>query len=131
MAVEKNPFDRIEQNNIIEIGIGPESTEIETGPVNMEFDDEGGVVIEFGNSDEGPDEIPEYAMDDEEGFFKNLVDDLDEDILEEISNQVLDNYEADKESRAEWESMFERGFDLLGLKIEEAHLKVPVLQSIP
>ena len=120
MAVERNPFDRIEQDNIIEIGIGPESTEIETGPVNMEFDDDGGVVIEFGDSDEGPDEIPEYAMDDEEGFFKNLVDDLDEDTLEEIANQVLDNYEADKESRAEWESMFERGFDLLGLKIEEA-----------
>ena len=121
MAVERNPFDRIEQDNIIEIGIGPDSTEVETGPVNMEFEDDGGVVIEFGNSDqEGPDEIPEYAMDDEEGFFKNLVDDLDEDTLEEISNQVLDNYEADKESRAEWESMFERGFDLLGLKIEEA-----------
>ena len=121
MAVERNPFDRIEQDNIIEIGIGPDSTEIETGPVNMEFEDDGGVVIEFGNSDqEGPDELPEYAMDDEEGFFKNLVDDLDEDTLEEIANQVLDNYEADKESRAEWESMFERGFDLLGLKIEEA-----------
>ena len=120
MAVERNPFDRIEQDNIIEIDIGPESTEIETGPVNMEFEDDGGVVIEFGNSDEGPDEIPEYAMDDEEGFFKNLVDDLDEDTLEEIANQVLDNFEADKESRAEWESMFERGFDLLGLKIEEA-----------
>lgn len=121
MAVERNPFDRIEGDNIIEIGIGPDSTEVETGPVNMEFEDDGGVVIEFGNSDqEGPDEIPEYAMDDEEGFFKNLVDDLDEDTLEEISNQVLDNYEADKESRAEWESMFERGFDLLGLKVEEA-----------
>ena len=121
MAVERNPFDRIEQDNIIEIGIGPDSTEVETGPVNMEFEDDGGVVIEFGNSDqEGPDELPEYAMDDEEGFFKNLVDDLDEDTLEEISNQVLDNYEADKESRAEWESMFERGFDLLGLKVEEA-----------
>ena len=88
MAVERNPFDRIEQDNIIEIGIGPESTEIETGPVNMEFDDDGGVVIEFGDSDEGPDEIPEYAMDDEEGFFKNLVDDLDEDTLEEIANGV-------------------------------------------
>lgn len=120
MAVERNPFDRIEGDNIIEIGINPESTEIEAGPVNMEFADDGGVVIEFGDSDEGPDEIPEYAMDDEEGFFKNLVDDLDEDTLEEISNQVLDNYEADKESRAEWESMFERGFDLLGLKVEEA-----------
>ena len=73
MAVERNPFDRIEQDNIIEIGIGPDSTEVETGPVNMEFDDDGGVVIEFGNSDqEGPDEIPKYAMDDEEGFFKKL-----------------------------------------------------------
>ena len=46
MAVERNPFDRIEEDNIIEIGISPESTEIEAGPVNMEFADDGGVVIE-------------------------------------------------------------------------------------
>ena len=32
---------------------------------------------------------------------------------------VIDNFQADKESRSEWESMFERGFDLLGLKLEQ------------
>ena len=35
------------------------------------------------------------------------------------SADVIENFNADKDSRAEWESMFERGFDLLGLKLEE------------
>jgi len=117
MAVERNPFDRIERDNIIEIGIGPTSTEIETPGVSYEFEDDGGVVIEFGEGEEGG--LPEYDMNDQEGFFRNLVDDLDEDTLQDIAEMVYENYQADKESRADWESMFERGFDLLGLKIEE------------
>ena len=32
---------------------------------------------------------------------------------------VFEKFEADRDSRSEWESMFERGFDLLGLKLEE------------
>jgi hypothetical protein len=53
-------------------------------------------------------------------WYGNLVDTLNEEELQEISSNVIDNYSADKDSRAEWESMFERGFDLLGLKIEDA-----------
>ena len=110
MAVERNPFDRIERDNIIEIGIGPTSTEIETPGVSYEFEDDGGVVIEFGEGEE--DGLPEYDMNDQEGFFRNLVDDLDEATLQDIAEMVYENYQADKESRADWESMFERGFDL-------------------
>ena len=51
--------------------------------------------------------------------YSNLVDTLDDDKLAEIWLQVIDGYEADKESRAEWEETFERGFDLLGLKLQE------------
>ena len=43
---------------------------------------------------------------------------MDEDLLQEISADVIDKYQTDKDSREEWESMFERGFDLLGLKLE-------------
>ena len=53
------------------------------------------------------------------GFYQNLVEILDEEKLEEIGQTVIDKFEADKDSRSEWESMFERGFDLLGLKLED------------
>jgi hypothetical protein len=48
-----------------------------------------------------------------------LVEDLDDSTLDDVANQVYDNFTADKDSRADWESMFERGFDLLGLKLED------------
>ena len=86
----------------------------------MEYDpSDGGIVVEFkSNLDEGLSD--EQIKEDDEEFFRNLVDDLDEDTLTDISEQVHENFTADKDSRAEWESMFERGFDLLGLKLEEA-----------
>ena len=59
------------------------------------------------------------ASEDIAEWFGDLSETLDEDDLVEISNNVLDNFEADKDSRAEWESMFERGFELLGLKLEQ------------
>jgi chaperonin GroES len=51
-------------------------------------------------------------------FGDNLAEEyLDESEIERIGNMVMDSYTADKESRAEWESMFEKGFELLGLKL--------------
>ena len=68
---------------------------------------------------EGSAEAIEVEINMNSGFYQNLVEILDEEKLEEIGNTVLDKFEADKDSRAEWESMFERGFDLLGLKLED------------
>mgnify|MGYP003652290846 CR=1 FL=1 len=50
---------------------------------------------------------------------ENLVDQLDASDLDEIATTVIDGFEADKESRGEWEATFEKGFDLLGLKLRE------------
>ena len=44
---------------------------------------------------------------------------MEEEDLEDIAQTVMENYTADKDSREEWEQTFERGFDLLGLKLEE------------
>ena len=56
--------------------------------------------------------IPEF------GFYDNLCGGfLSEEDVERIGSMVMDSYEADKESRSEWESMFEKGFELLGLKL--------------
>ena len=54
-----------------------------------------------------------------EEWYGNLAENMDEEELEEIGSIVLDDFSSDKESRAEWEAMFERGFDLLGLKIQD------------
>ena len=48
--------------------------------------------------------------------LENLAEDLDDFDLIRIAEGVYDRYDADVNSRSEWESMFERGFDLLGLK---------------
>ena len=115
MATERNPFDPIPETQIsieIEGETGDENTSIEYDP------EDGGVVVEFKtNKDEGLSE--EQVEETEEEFYRNLVDDLDEDVLDDIAIKVHENFTSDKESRAEWESMFERGFDLLGLKLEE------------
>ena len=115
MATERNPFDPIPQ-----IKVTPIEIESENDEATIEYDNsDGGVIVEFKNpveellSDEQVEET-----DDE--FYRNLADDIDEDILQDIAEEVYDNYTADKDSRGEWESMFERGFDLLGLKLEEA-----------
>ena len=118
MATERNPFDPIPQVQVTQIELEPEgNTEQET---TIEYDDsDGGVIVEFKNPTEellSDEQIEE--TDDE--FYRNLADEIDDDVLQDISQEVYDNFVADKDSRGEWESMFERGFDLLGLKLEEA-----------
>ena len=115
MATERNPFDPIPQ-----IKVTPIEIESENDEATIEYDDsDGGVIVEFKNPVEEllSDEQVEETNDE---FYRNLADDIDEDILQDIAEEVYDNYTADKDSRGEWESMFERGFDLLGLKLEEA-----------
>jgi hypothetical protein len=116
MAVERNPFDKMEDTAEPKIEI--EQTDFSGSETSIEVDPiSGEVTVEF-ESSEMEDE-DSNGMEDEEDFYRNLVDDLDDQLLNEISSMVFDHFEADKQSRAEWESMFERGFDLLGLKLEE------------
>jgi len=107
MATERNPFDQIESTNIVPINIEEESS------VSIEIDPEGdGVIVDFETIEMEPSE--ELAE-----WYGDLTESLPEEDLSFIASSVVDNYTADKDSRAEWESMFERGFDLLGLKLEE------------
>jgi len=50
---------------------------------------------------------------------ENLALHIDERELEEISQQVRQKFEDDKDARQDWEQMFEKGFELLGLKLQE------------
>jgi len=112
MAIEQNPFEQINpmQDNVVPLPMVDESK------ATFELDDDGGVLVDFAEE-----ETIEMGAEESVGeWFRNLRDDIDEDELSDIGRTLYDNYESDKDSRSEWESMFERGFDLLGLKIEEA-----------
>ena len=111
MATERNPFDMIPETETNVIAMVPE----EQSNVSIEIDpSDGGVIVDFSSESvemEASEEISEW--------YGDLSEDLDEEDLRDISADVIENYNADKDSRGEWESMFERGFDLLGLKLEE------------
>ena len=109
MAIEKNPFEqKTETTNVVSI-----ETPQADADVSFEVDTDGGVVVNFGEEN-----IQEEVVAAE--YYANIASDLDDQILKTISHTVIDNFQADKESRGEWDSMFERGFDLLGLKLEDA-----------
>jgi hypothetical protein len=56
---------------------------------------------------------------DDVDFYDNLVEMIDKAELSGISLELLDMFEADKSSREQWEQMYAKGLDLLGLKVEE------------
>ena len=113
MATERNPFDQIPKEIANVIPMNPSVTENEQ-EATFEVDPDGGVTVDFTRTVVMEAEAPVKE------WYANLAEDLDDHVLQEIAENVYTNYDADKNSRQEWESMFERGFDLLGLKIEEA-----------
>ncbi len=54
-----------------------------------------------------------------EGFYENLAEYIDEDVLQGIGSDLCSAFDADKESRKEWEESYTKGLDQLGLKVEE------------
>ena len=80
----------------------PDSVAIET--------DDGGMIIDF-----DPDSSP-MGMED---FNSNLADYMSDTNLNEIGAELISQFEADKDSRSEWEESYVKGLDQLGLKIEE------------
>ena len=114
MPTEKNPFDKIpgieQEETITEENITEESLPNES----IAMMEDGSAVVDLMGR---PAIMPEEEM--VGGHYDNLVPTLDEETLQEIGATVYEKYEADKESRGEWEQTFERGFDLLGLKLKE------------
>jgi hypothetical protein len=52
-------------------------------------------------------------------FDANLADYLDKDDLTEVSNELVELFEADSNGRKEWEDAYVEGMDYLGLKVED------------
>ena len=110
MATERNPYDKIPEELANVVPMVPE-TDIDA---TFEVDTDGGLIVDLS---EQTDVIMEPSEEIAE-WYGDLCETLEEQDLFDIALDVIENYQADKDSRGEWESMFERGFDLLGLKLE-------------
>ena len=80
----------------------------DSADIEIILEDDGSAIIELGEED-----------DDEVGFYGNLAEVIDQSDLGSISIDLMALFEADKSSRSDWEQMYSKGLELLGLKIEE------------
>lgn len=103
----------------------------ETRPADTVIIDPSGNVIHKGA--DGSMTVNPTGQDSEErgpsNFNDNLADELDVP-LATISNMLLEGIQADISSRSEWESMANKGAELLGVKLEEASSQVSPEGSI-
>jgi len=76
--------------------------------IEIEEDDEGGAVINFGS------ETEVIATE----FDGNLAEVLSDRELSDISSYVTQSHQDDKSSREDWEDTYSKGLDLLGLRYE-------------
>ena len=90
MAIEKNPYD-LNQSNVVPMNI--EATE--ESSTSFEVDDDGGVIVDFGSEES----ISEEEVIGLGEWYDDLSKEIDEDELDDIANQVYDNYQSDKDPR--------------------------------
>ena len=69
-------------------------------------------------SDDGQTTVEE-AVSETEKFFGNLAEDMSDEVLQRMSNQLLDDYKKDRVSRKDWETSYTNNLDLLGIKHTE------------
>jgi hypothetical protein len=74
------------------------------------FDEEGGMVIDF---DPNAPELMGVRHD------SNLAEFMSEGDLDSLASELVAQFDADRNSRADWEDSYIRGLDLLGLKFED------------
>ncbi len=102
MAIEKSLYSESNPDMIaaLEIEIeNPESVTISDG--------ESEIIMDFDEMDLGP----------EHG--DNLVDFMDSQELDRLGSDLVNSYNADKESRHDWEESYIKGLDLMGMKFED------------
>ena len=70
-------------------------------------------------SDDSEQTTVEEAVSETEAFYSNLANDMSEDVLQRMSNRLLDDYKKDRVSRKDWETSYTNNLDLLGLNQRE------------
>ena len=84
-------------------------------------DTESLTVVEFEQTPDGDmSTVVEIEVSEQEdSFYENLAEDMDEDRLAKISSALMEDFEGDLSSRKDWLQTYADGMELLGLKIEE------------
>jgi hypothetical protein len=83
--------------------------------IEIEIEDPERVSIGMG----GLEIILEPGREQDDDFNANIAEELDEDILVELANDLLGDFEDDLSSRKDWMQTYVDGLDLLGLKLED------------
>jgi hypothetical protein len=77
--------------------------------ISITFDNQTGeVVVDIGEEDDA--DVP---------FDSNLAEVVEPGVLENIGQELMDMFDADKSSRKDWEDQYSKGLKLLGFNIEE------------
>ena len=87
-----------------------DSTTIEAPGLNIELEEDGSVVVDFDPRMESPDTGD---------FYANLADDIDDRVASLVSSELVEQYEANKESRKDWQEAYRTGLELLGFRYED------------
>ncbi len=103
------PLVDLEEGSETEVAVEDASV-IEAPGLNIELEDDGGVVIDFD---------PRSMVQGSDDFYANLAEGLDERISGAVAANLLEQYEANKNGRKEWEDAYRTGLELLGFKYEE------------
>ena len=84
---------------------------IAEGPgLNIELEEDGGVVVDFD---------PHVEREDSGDFYENLAELLSDQEMSKISSELVDEYETNKNGRKDWEEAYSTGLQLLGFKYED------------
>ena len=107
MAIEKTltPIDP----DAVEVPLNGVATEIEIEIEPSLEQDDGSMIIDFEDAPSGL----------EAGFGENLAEVMDEADLASLGSELIELFNADRESRADWENTYVTGLDQLGLSIDE------------
>ena len=89
---------------------GDIATRIDIEGVEIIQEDDGGATLDFD---------PFKNRDREDDFYDNLAEFLPESVLGSVSNELMDQYSANRASRQDWEDAYSKGLELLGFNYEE------------
>lgn len=110
MSIEKTmtPFE----NTIEPDDDAPEIEIISDEDVTVTPTDDGGVVIDFGDSDVEVEIMPR-------SHDENLAEAIDDAELESMASELVGDFLSDRNSRGDWADAYIKGLDLLGMKLED------------
>jgi len=102
------PIDKVVNAAPAESEIKVELEAPDMPEVEIVLEEDGGATVEIGEEDAA-------SVD----FYDNLADVVDTSERGRISMELMALLEADKSGRGDWEQMYSKGLELLGLRIEE------------